>query len=208
MILDPFYPIWDSSQWMERLVPLGVRLVQLRVKSTDMALVRNEIIKARRICREYGCQLVVNDHWQIAIELGCDAVHLGQEDLDGADLAAISGAGIELGISTHSMEELDRALSVRPSYIALGPIYPTILKKMPWQPQGLRRIAEWKSLVNNIPLVALGGLDPVRAKAALDAGADIAAVVTDITLNPEPERQLMRWLECTRPYVRQLQPVS
>ncbi len=198
MMLDPFYPIWDSSEWLERMVPRGVRLVQLRIKSADQALVRHEVARSQQICQHHGCQLVVNDHWQLAIELGCDAVHLGQEDLEGADLAAIRAAGIELGISTHSTEELDRALEVRPTYVALGPIYPTRLKKMPWSPQGLERIAEWKRRVRRIPLVVLGGLNPPRAVAALCAGADIVAVVTDITLHPDPGKRLSEWLICTR----------
>ena len=155
---------------------------------------------ARAICSEYDCQLVVNDHWQVAIKLGCDAVHLGQEDLDNADLGAIAAAGIQLGISTHSPQELDRALTLRPAYIALGPIYPTILKAMPWPPQGLERIAQWKSLIGDIPLVVLGGLNPKRAQAALASGADSVAVVTDITLNPAPDSRLTQWLECTQPY--------
>ncbi|MXZ81414.1 MAG: thiamine phosphate synthase [Gammaproteobacteria bacterium] len=200
MRLDPFYPILQSSGWMRRLVPRGVRLVQLRIKSEDVGAVRKEIAESLEICRQHDCLLIVNDHWRLAIELGCEAVHLGQEDLDGADLEAIAEAGIGIGVSTHSPDELDRALSVRPHYVALGPIYPTVLKKMPWAPQGLERIAKWKSRTGALPLVAIGGLNPERARAALEHGADIVSVVTDITLNPKPERRLEKWLEITRPY--------
>lgn len=200
MRLDPFYPILENSHWMRRLVPCGVRLVQLRIKNEDTGAVRKEIAESLDICRRHDCQLIVNDHWRLAIELGCEAVHLGQEDLDGAGLAAIAGAGIGIGVSTHSPDELDRALSVRPHYVALGPIYPTVLKKMPWAPQGLERIGEWKSRTGALPLVAIGGLNPERARAALEHGADIVSVVTDITLNPKPERRLEEWLEITRPY--------
>ena len=130
MTLDPFYPILDNADWIERLVPLGIKLVQLRSKDLPEAETREEIIRSRDICAKHDCQLIVNDYWQIAIEEGCDYVHLGQEDLDEADVAAIRAAGIRLGISTHDHAELTRALDLNPDYVALGPVYPTILKKM------------------------------------------------------------------------------
>ena len=140
---------------------------------------------------------MVNDHWQLAIELGCDWLHLGQEDLDGADLPAIRRAGLRLGVSTHDEAELARALSVRPDYVALGPVWPTILKQMPWAPQGLERVSDWKRQLGAVPLVAIGGLTPERRAAALAAGADVVSAVTDITLNPDPEARMGEWLKVT-----------
>ncbi len=200
MKLDPFYPIVDSYQWIERLVPLGVRLVQLRIKDQDAESTREQIRQSFALCRRHDCQLIVNDYWQHAIDLGCDYVHLGQEDLDDADLHAIKRAAIRIGISTHSGEELERALSCDPDYVALGPIYPTILKKMPWQPQGLERIGKWKALIGNIPLVGIGGLTPERAPGVLEAGADIVSVVTDITLNQDPESRTQQWIALCAPH--------
>lgn len=129
MALDPFYPIFDSASWLERMVPLGVRLVQLRIKDKSEPELRGEIRAAREICLAHDCQLVVNDYWKLALEEGCDFIHLGQEDLDDADLDAIRAGGLKLGVSSHDEAELDRALSVKPDYIALGPVYPTILKR-------------------------------------------------------------------------------
>ena len=199
MTLDPFYPIFDSSTWLERLLPLGIRLVQIRIKDTEPDPLLREIARCQQLCDEHGCQLVVNDHWQVAMELGCDFVHLGQEDLDDADRDAIAGAGIRLGISTHSPDELQRALALSPDYIALGPVYPTILKQMPWDPQGLDRVGEWKRELGDMPLVAIGGLSVERAAGVLDAGADVLALVTDITLNPDPEGRVEEWLQVTDP---------
>ena len=196
--LDRFYPIFDSSEWLELTLPLGVKLVQLRIKSDDEDVLSEEIATAQALCEEHGAQLIVNDHWQIAIEEHCDFIHLGQEDLDDADLEAIRGAGMRLGISTHDHTELERALALEPNYIALGPVWPTILKKMPWGEQGLERVTEWKELIGNTPLCAIGGLTPDRALQAFDAGADLAAVVTDITLNIDPETRVREWLEATR----------
>lgn len=197
--LDPFYPIVDSAAWLERLLPCGIKLVQLRVKERPEEATRREIRAAKALCAAAGCTLVVNDYWQLAIEEGCDFVHLGQEDLDGADLDAIRRAGVRLGVSTHDDGELDRALSVQPDYLALGPVYPTILKKMKWAPQGLEKVSAWKRRVGALPLVAIGGLTVARAPGVLAAGADILSVVTDITLNPDPEARTRAWLAATRP---------
>jgi len=197
MKLDPFYLILDCAAWIERLVPLGVKLVQLRIKDMDDASLRREIRAAKAICERHGCQLVVNDYWRLAIDEGCNFVHLGQEDLAEADVAAICRAGMKLGLSTHDDTELDTALAAGPDYVALGPVYPTILKAMKWAPQGLDRISEWKRRVGATPLVAIGGLNIERIPGVFAQGADVAAVVTDITLNADPEARTREWLAAT-----------
>ncbi|WP_201842443.1 thiamine phosphate synthase [Microvirga zambiensis] len=201
LVLDPFYLIVDSAAWVRRLVPLGVKLIQLRIKGASDAAIARQIREAKICCEHYGAHLVVNDYWRLAIAEGCTFVHLGQDDLAGADLAAIRAAGIRLGVSTHDHIELDQALSVAPDYVALGPIYPTVLKQMPWNPQGLSRIMEWKQLIGEIPLVAIGGLTIDRIPGVLAAGADSAAVVTDILRHPDPEHQTRRWMAVTRAIV-------
>jgi thiamine-phosphate pyrophosphorylase len=198
MTLDRFYPIFDGVGWLERTLPLGVKLVQLRIKDRPEPELRREIAAALALCRGRGATLVVNDWWRLAIELGCDWVHLGQEDLDAADIPAIRRAGLRLGVSTHDHAELDRALSLSPDYVALGPIWPTILKKMKWERQGVGRLAEWRRLVGDLPLVAIGGLTPPRAVEAFGAGADVVSVVTDITLNADPEARVREWVGATR----------
>ena len=198
MKLDRFYPIFDHSDWVRRMLPLGVKLVQLRIKDQPDPAVREQIALSRDLCREYGAVLVVNDYWQQAIELGCDWIHLGQEDLDDADLPAIRRAGLKLGVSTHDDDELERVLAMDPDYVALGPVYPTILKKMKWEQQGLPRVTEWKARVGDIPLVGIGGMSVERAPGVLEAGADIVSAVTDITLNADPEARVRQWIEATR----------
>lgn len=202
MRLDPFYLIVDSADWIERLVPVGVKLVQLRMKTLPEDRLRSDIRRARTICAAYGCQLIVNDYWQIAIEEGCDFVHLGQEDLADADRAAIRTAGLKLGLSTHDEAELATALAAAPDYVALGPVWPTILKTMKWAPQGVERLGDWKVRAAPLPLVAIGGLNPERLPAVFAAGADSAAVVTDITLNADPEARTRQWIEATERYRR------
>jgi thiamine-phosphate pyrophosphorylase len=194
MKLARVYPIVDSAAWVKRLAPLGVRLVQLRIKEQPEETLRTEIRAARACCASTGMQLIINDHWQLALEAGCDFVHLGQGDLDGADVPALRRAGVRLGVSTHDEGELARALSLQPDYVALGPIYPTLLKVMPWPPQGLERITQWKRRVGTIPLVAIGGLTLERLPGVFAAGADVAAVVTDIVRHLNPEARARQWL--------------
>ncbi len=194
VMLPRFYPIFDDVSWLERALPLGVKLVQLRIKDRPVDQLRDQIRRSLALARQHGATLVVNDHWQIAIDEGADWLHLGQEDLDHADLPAIRRAGLRLGLSTHDHAELEWALACNPDYIALGPVYPTILKKMRWHQQGLERVTEWKRLIGPIPLVAIGGFTVDRAKGAFDAGADVVAAVTDITLNPTPEARIREWL--------------
>ena len=159
-----------------------------------MAQVRAEIRESKGLCERAGAQLVVNDYWQLALDEGCGFVHLGQGDLDAADVPALHRAGLRLGISTHDEAELERALSLQPDYVALGPIYPTLLKVMAFPPQGLERIGAWKRRIGATPLIAIGGITLERLPGVLSAGADSAAVVTDILTHPEPERHCRAWV--------------
>jgi thiamine-phosphate diphosphorylase len=198
MKLDPFYLIVDDLAWLNRLLPVGVRLVQLRIKDRSVGEVRRQVAVARSLCRAAGACLVVNDYWRIALEQACEFVHLGQSDLDDADVPALKRAGVRIGISTHSHEELERALTFDPDYVALGPVYPTTLKVMPWAPQGLARVTEWKRRIGKIPLVAIGGLTMERLHGVFEAGADSAAVVSDVLRHAAPEARAREWLAATR----------
>lgn len=198
MVLDPFYPVVPDSHWVARLVAAGTRLVQLRIKDQPEAEVRRQVKEAKAACIAHGAQLIVNDYWQAAIDEGCDYVHLGQEDLLDADVKALRRAGIRIGVSTHDHAELERGLAIDPDYVALGPIYPTQLKQMPWAPQGTARLLEWKRRIGGRPLVAIGGLTLERALLCLASGADVAAVVGDIVNHRDPIAQARTWIAATR----------
>lgn len=197
-MLDPFYPVVPDAGWVTRLVPAGIKLVQLRIKDRPDDEVRRQAREAKVVCAKHGAQLIVNDYWQVAIDEGCDYVHLGQEDLVDADVKALRRAGIRIGVSTHDHAELEKGLAVDPDYVALGPIYPTKLKQMPWAPQGPARLGEWKKLVGDRPLVAIGGLTVDRALLCLASGADIVSVVGDIVNHADPIGQARLWLATTR----------
>ncbi len=192
---DRFYAIIDSLAWLKRLTALGVGTVQLRAKNLGdadaLALVREALV----ITRGTRTKLVVNDYWRAAIEAKAEHLHLGQEDLADADVAAIRRAGLTLGLSTHDDAELGTALKHRPDYVALGPIFPTTLKAMRFGPQGIPRLTEWKRRVGATPLVAVGGIKLEQAAEIFAAGADSIAIVSDVTQNPDPDARVRAWLK-------------
>ena len=192
--LPRFYQIVDNASWLERFLPLGLELVQLRIKDKSEAFVRDQIKAAKALCDQTNCQLIINDYWQIAIDEGCDFIHLGQEDLVDADLTTIKNHDIKFGLSTHDKAELQIAIDTDPAYIALGPVYHTILKSMKWKPQGVEKVGRWKQRLGDIPLVAIGGLTVERAPAVYEQGADSISAVTDVLLNDNPEQRLQEWL--------------
>jgi thiamine-phosphate pyrophosphorylase len=191
---DKFYPVVDSVAWVARLALLGVGTIQLRAKGLHEAEALQTVRDALEIIRGTQAKLVVNDYWRAAIAAGAKHLHLGQEDLADADLKAIRGAGLTLGLSTHDDAELETALRAKPDYIALGPVFPTTLKSMRFAPQGIAKITEWKKRIGDIPLVAIGGIKLEQAREIFAAGADSIAVVSDVTQNPEPDARVRAWL--------------
>lgn len=197
-ILSKFYLIADNSQAIKELIPLGVKLVQLRIKSENLNFIKEEILIAKNICKIHNALLIINDYWQLAQECEVKNVHLGQEDLQATNIDKLAKANLQIGISTHDLNELNIALKLQNKlnihYIALGPIYHTRLKQMNFAPQGLQKITQWKQLIGNLPLVAIGGLTPERAKLCIKAGADSTAVVTDISLNNNSKQRTIEWI--------------
>ena len=191
---DRFYPVVDSLAWVERLTKLGVGTIQLRAKNLNDSEALQIVSDALEITKGTATRLVVNDYWRAAIVAGAQHLHLGQEDLAGADLGAIREAKLTLGISTHDDEELATALRANPDYIALGPIFPTTLKSMRFAPQGIPKITEWKKRIGNIPLVAIGGIKFEQSAEIFAAGADSIAVVSDVTQNADPDARVRQWL--------------
>ena len=195
---DRFYPVVDSLAWVERLTKLGVGTVQLRAKDLNDGEALQIVTDALAITKGTATKLIVNDYWRAAIVAGAEHLHLGQEDLIEADLAAIREARLTLGISTHDDVELEAALAAKPDYVALGPIFPTTLKSMRFAPQGIPKITEWKQRVGNIPLVAIGGIKLEQAAEIFAAGADSIAVVSDVTQNADPDARVRAWLDATK----------
>ncbi|MCA3953746.1 thiamine phosphate synthase [Vibrio vulnificus] len=185
------YPVIDDVSWIEKLLPLGIKTVQLRIKDPNQTDLEQQIVRAIQLGRDYGAQVYINDYWQLAIQHQAYGVHLGQEDLQVADLAALANAGIALGLSTHGYYELLRIVQLQPSYIALGHIFPTTTKQMPSLPQGLVRLKLYQQLIDTmpyddsitgVPTVAIGGIDQTNAATVWRCGVSSLAVVRAITL--------------------------
>jgi thiamine-phosphate diphosphorylase len=182
------YAVVDSADWVRRVLGAGIRTVQLRIKDPQEPTLMAQVAEAIALARQTaGAQLFINDHWELALRLGAYGVHVGQEDLDGVDVDLLHRACIRLGISTHSEAEVARALALRPSYIACGPIFATQSKDMPWIPQGVDNLRYWVQRLE-VPVVGIAGIHVGNMAQVAAQGVAGAAVITAITHAADPEQ--------------------
>ncbi|BDX21455.1 hypothetical protein TUM22923_07760 [Polynucleobacter sp. TUM22923] len=191
------YAVMPDADWVKRMVEAEVPTVQLRFKSDlhDASELQKQIAQSVQAVAGSKTLLFINDFWREAIEAGAYGVHLGQEDLDLADLEAIRSAGLRLGLSTHGYAEMVCADRYCPSYIAMGAVFPTQLKKMPTAPQGLGRLYQYTKLMNHYPLVAIGGIDESSIHAVAQSGVGSVAVVRAISGSSDPKAVVKRLQE-------------
>ncbi|BBH54361.1 thiamine phosphate synthase [Fluviispira sanaruensis] len=199
-----FYPIVDNFEWVRKLIQWGAKSIQLRIKINNNVpnnyeagvYLENQIKSSIEYCKKHQCQLFINDYWELALKYKAFGIHLGYEDSHQADLMALQNAKINLGLSTHDYNELNFALKLNPSYIALGPIFPTQTKIMRFAPQGISRITEWRNLIPaNIPLVAIGGISLEHGFSIYSAGADSISVISDFKSSQHPEGRVKNWIQ-------------
>lgn len=194
------YPIIDSLKWLNKLLALGVKTIQLRIKQQSGDTLETMIQQAIAMAMHHRARLFINDHWELAIRYGAYGVHLGQEDIAQADVVKIRAAGLRLGISTHSYHELARAHACKPSYIAYGPIFPTQSKPMTYAAQGLQQLRRLRRMLN-YPLVAIGGIDQEHVQPILDTKADGIALISAITKAADPIHKTKLLLSMVDEYV-------
>ena len=175
------YVIVDSYEWIERLIHTGVKTLQIRIKDRSPEQAEEEIARCIALAKQHTVRLFVDDFWQLAIKYKAYGVHLGQEALLTADLNAIQQAGLRLGVSTHNQEEVDLVLPLRPSYVALGHIFPTQSKIMPSAPQGIANLAAQVKDLGDIPTVAIGGITASHFADVLATGVGSIAVISAVT---------------------------
>ncbi|MCK5813114.1 MAG: thiamine phosphate synthase [Cocleimonas sp.] len=179
------YPVVDSVEWIEKLIPLGIETIQLRIKDKQDSEVESDIIQAIHYAQAHKVRLFINDYWQLALKHKAYGIHLGQEDLERLspnDLDTIAESGCRLGLSTHSYSEVARAYTIKPSYLALGPIFETTSKEMPWIPQGVKAVEDWVKFFDySYPLVAIGGINVERAQALKRTEVGSVAMISAIT---------------------------
>ena len=190
------YAVLPDADWVARMVELEVPTVQLRFKSDDAAAVQREVQAAVKAVQGSKSLLFINDHWQAAIDAGAYGVHLGQEDMQDAPLARIRSSGLRLGLSSHGYVEMLRAAQHEPSYIALGAVFPTTLKRMATAPQGLGRLNMYARLMRQHSLVAIGGIDLNAMPAVLQTGVGSVAVVRAITGADDVAASVRQLMDC------------
>ncbi|WP_131794306.1 thiamine phosphate synthase [Fluoribacter gormanii] len=186
------YPVVDRFSWVERLLNFGVKTIQLRIKEKTETL-EEEMRQSIALAKKYQSTLFINDYWEMALKLNAEAVHLGQSDLDTADLDAIRERGLLLGVSTHCYYEVARAHALSPSYIAIGPIFPTTSKEMPFAAQGVECLQRWKRTLN-YPLVAIGGINIERMPDVVATGVQGVALISAITEASDPDQSTLKLL--------------
>lgn len=186
------YVVAPDAKWIDYLAKHNVQTIQLRFKSDDQQLIESEIIKSVEAVKGSQSRLFINDHWQLAIKHKAYGVHLGQEDLDVANIDEIRFSGLRLGLSTHGYAEMIKADHYSPSYMALGAVFPTTLKKMETAPQGLGRLYRYAKLMSHYPLVAIGGIDESNMSSALKSGVGSVAVVRAVINAEDPALAINR----------------
>ena len=195
------YAVLPDAAWVARMALAGVPTVQLRFKSDDPKAIKRETLAAVQAVRGTPALLFINDHWQAAIDAGAYGVHLGQEDMQAANLATIREAGLRLGLSSHGYAEMLKADAFSPSYIAIGAVYATTLKRMVTPPQGPGRLHAYARLMRDYPLVGIGGIDESNITDVLQSGVGSVAVVRALVAAEQPEAQasaLMRQIAASQ----------
>ena len=192
------YAVLPDADWIARMVELQVPTVQLRFKSDDHKAIDQQVQAAVKAVEGSDTLLFINDHWQHAIDAGAYGVHLGQEDMVEAPLEAIRAAGLRLGLSSHGYAEMLKAHAAQPSYLALGAVFPTTLKRMATAPQGLGRLGMYARLMQGQSLVAIGGIDLERLPAVMQTGVGSAAFVRAITAAVNVPEAVEKLLQCMK----------
>ena len=191
--LPKLYPITDRrlsglshAEQVARLCEGGARLVQLREKHLSAREFYAEASEALRVARLFGAKLIINDRADVALALGADGVHLGQDDMPPDAARPLLGEGAVVGFSTHSLSQALAAAGLPVSYIAVGPVFATSSKEKPDPVVGLEGLRRVREAVAGVLVVAIGGVTAENARAVLEAGADSVAVIGALLNTSDP----------------------
>jgi len=177
------YPLVDRADKLETLFSLGITTAQLRTKDLKDKALEKEVIEAIKIANKYKARLFINDFWELAIKHKAYGIHLGQEDLVDADLSAIYNAKIRLGVSTHTTKEIEMALEIEPSYLAIGPIFETTSKVVAYDTVGIKELKSWSQNVP-YPIVAIGGINLKNIQEVINIpNVDGVAMISELLEN-------------------------
>lgn len=189
MALDipAIYPITDTAisglsipEQVRRFIAGGATFIQIRDKQASSREFFEAAAAAIAIAREHNVNVVINDRVDIAMMLDADGVHLGQEDLSPIQARQLLGERAIIGYSTHTLQQAKEAAAMPVDYIAFGPVFPTSTKDRPDPVVGLEMLRQVKELIGDRPLVAIGGITAETVRSVIDAGADSAAIISDV----------------------------
>lgn len=192
MFLPRIYPITDTrisrlshAEQVEKLIDGGARLIQLREKYGAARDFFDDAAKALETARKHGVIIIINDRVDIALALGADGVHLGQDDLPPAEARKILGTSAIIGFSTHNLRQALEAVEFPIDYVAAGPVFPTKTKENPESVVGFDAIKNIRKEIGDFPLVAIGGITSADVFDVLESGADSVAVIGDLLSRPD-----------------------
>ncbi len=187
------YPILNSIDGLEKCLSLGVNMLQLRIKDQSGDALEKIMAESVALCKQHHARLFINDYWELAIQYRAYGVHLGQEDLHRADIKKIKHANLHWGISAHTRHEIGRALAFKPTYIAIGPIFPTTSKLLAYAPIGIEALKQYCEEID-CPIVAIGGIHTKNIAAVLSTGVSGLAILSAVP-------QAAELLAITREYI-------
>jgi thiamine-phosphate pyrophosphorylase len=187
---------WRPIDLAHAFLSGGARFLQLRAKSTGGAEFLDTASSIAGLAHAAGALVVVNDRADIARLANADGVHVGQDDLGAAAVRSIVGDGAIVGLSTHTVEQIDRAVDQPVSYVAVGPVFGTATKATGYEAIGLARVREAARRTGacGLPLVAIGGITLDNARSVVEAGAASVAVISDLLSTGDPERRVREFL--------------
>jgi len=199
MLLPKIYPITDTQlsgishlEQVKALLAGGAKLIQIREKNMSSRELFGAIEECQALMRDHDAKLIVNDRVDIAVALGTDGVHLGQDDLPPTEARKLLSTGVIIGFSTHSVEQALEAIKLPVEYIAAGPIFPTLSKPNAEPAIGLAGLKRIRQAIGNFPLVAIGGINLDNCRDVLSAGADSVAMISALISQPSKITTQMR----------------
>lgn len=199
MKIPEIYPITDTrlsgishAEQVKRLIEGGAKFIQLRDKYAAPKDFYEAANSALKIARENNVKIIINDRVDIAFTLKADGVHLGQDDLPPGKARKILGEKTIIGFSTHTIEQALEACNFPVDYIAFGPVFGTTTKENPDAATGIELIKRVRELIGEIPLIAIGGITTENFRQVFNAGADSAAIISDLISDAENISRKMR----------------
>jgi thiamine-phosphate pyrophosphorylase len=201
LVLPRLYVILDAAlitsserECAQSLAEAGVRLLQYRNKSAPARQYLENSRELAEALRPRGVSFFVNDRPDVAFLAGATGVHVGQDDLDVEQARRVAGPDKLVGVSTHNLEQFQKAAAGTADYIAVGPVFSTSSKANPDPVVGLDFIRSVRRLTDK-PVVAIGGITLDRAASVIEAGADSVAVISGILGAPNPAQRARQYID-------------